>query len=75
MSSMKKADKKKLNKLGLEALRWGVLGFASFVVAYLLENVGGLELDGNFEYILLAGLRFADSALHKTVAEKGIVRF
>lgn len=70
-----KIVKEKLIKVGIEALRWGVLGLASFVVTYLLENIGGLELDKNFEFILLAGLRFVDNALHKTVAEKGITRF
>jgi hypothetical protein len=73
---MKKKDKEKIVKLLLEAGRWGVFAFASAVIAYLLENVGGLELDPTFELILTSGLRFADSALHKSgVAEKGIVRF
>lgn len=59
-----------------EALRWGVLAFASAVVQYLLTNVGNLELDPSFILIVTAGLRFADSALHKSgIVEKGITRF
>ena len=73
---MTKADREKLVKLVLEALRWGVLALASVVVTYLIENLGGLELNSGFEFVLLSALRFADSALHKTgVAEKGITRF
>ena len=65
-----------LGKLVLESLRWGLLAGFSAVVQYLLENVGGMELDPAFVVLLTAALRFADSALHKSgVAVKGIVRF
>ena len=65
-----------LGKLVVESLRWGVLAFATAVVGFLLENLGGLNLDPTFYLLLTAWLRFADSALHKTgVAEKGLTRF
>lgn len=63
-------------KVLLETLRWGVLGFLAFVVAFLLENVAALELPANSEFIFLAVLRFVDRQLHNLgVAERGLTRF
>ena len=75
MTKVKRLDSP-AGKVVVEALRWGLLAFVSTVVQYLLENVGGMELDPAFVVLLTAALRFADSALHKSgVAVKGIVRF
>lgn len=63
-----------LGKVILEALRWGVLAFVSVVIDYVLKNVGGLDQTTNI-VMLTAVLRFIDSILHKSVAEKGLVRF
>lgn len=63
-----------LGKVILEALRWGVLAFVSVVIDYILKNVGGVDQTTNV-VMLTAVLRFIDSILHKSVAEKGLVRF
>ena len=67
---------KPAGKVVLEALRWGLLAFLAAVVQYLLENIGGMELDPAFVILLTAVLRFVDSALHKSgVATYGLTRF
>ena len=66
----------KFKKFLIEALRWGVFVFVSGVLQFIIENLGGLELDPNFVIILTSVLRFVDAGLHKSgIAVKGIARF
>jgi len=65
-----------LGKIIIEAGRWAVLGAISLFVTKLIELVPGSELDPNFQYAILIGLRMLDSFLHKSgIAEKGLTRF